>query len=719
MKECFDNRELSWLKFNERVLEEAADKSVPLCERLMFAAIFQSNLDEFFMIRVGSLYDRTLVGSEERENKTGMTCSQQLEAIFKRTAELVPMRDSAYKGVMTELEKHGVEQVDFSALDHNEESYLKVYFTTEILPLISPQVIDKRHPFPFLKNKEIYAVAHLESKSSVKLAIVPASGSFSRIIFLPGTKHRFMLVEELILHYMPLIFEHYKILDKSLMRITRNADINMEEALYDHDVDLRDVMSELLKKRKKLSPVRMELSRKLGSEAVDYLCEKLELSKEQVFRLKSPLDLSFVYPLRGRLEESLPLLFFGRADPQNSCELVKDAPMIPQILRRDILLSYPFESIKPFLRLLMEAANDPSVVSVKITLYRVASNSKVIDALIAAAENGKDVLVLVELRARFDEENNIGWSQRLERAGCNVIYGPESLKVHSKLLLITRKTKSGKIEYITQVGTGNYNEKTSALYTDLSLMTANQDIGSEAAMVFNALSTSSLVEHTGRLLVAPLCLQNKIIEMIDDEIAAAKRGEEAFIGLKLNSLTDKTLMDKLVEASQSGVKVRMVIRGICCLIAGIEGLTENIEITSIVGRYLEHSRIYIFGSPERRKIYISSADFMTRNTLRRVEVAVPIYDNHVRSRIMHIFDVLIRDNVKARKMAPDGTYSHVKTEGEAVDSQSAFIAEAYENAAAAAGGTSPAKKTGAAGKRGHKVKPTLVQRIKNSIKTKR
>lgn len=719
MKECYDNRELSWLKFNERVLEEASDKSVPLCERLMFAAIFQSNLDEFFMIRVGSLYDRTLVGSDERENKTDMTCSEQLDAIFKRTAELVPMRDAAYKGVMTELEKHGVEQVDFSALDDKEESYLKVYFTTEILPLISPQVIDKRHPFPFLKNKEIYAVAHLESKSSVKLAIVPASGSFSRIIFLPGTKHRFMLVEELILHYMPLIFEHYKILDKSLMRITRNADINMEEALYDHDVDLRDVMSELLKKRKKLSPVRMELSRKLGNEAVDYLCEKLELSKEQVFRLKSPLDLSFVYPLRGKLEDSLPLLFFGRADPQNSCELVKDAPMIPQILRRDILLSYPFESIKPFLRLLIEAANDPSVVSVKITLYRVASNSKVIDALIAAAENGKDVLVLVELRARFDEENNIGWSQRLERAGCNVIYGPESLKVHSKLLLITRKTNSGKIEYITQVGTGNYNEKTSALYTDLSLMTANQDIGAEASMVFNALSTSSLVEHTSRLLVAPLCLQNKIIDMIDNEIAAAKRGEEAFIGLKLNSLTDKTLMDKLVEASQSGVKVRMVIRGICCLVAGIEGLTENIEITSIVGRYLEHSRIYIFGTPERRKIYISSADFMTRNTLRRVEVAVPIYDNHVRNRIMHIFDVLIRDNVKARKMAPDGTYSHVKTEGEPVDAQATFIREAYENAANTVSGASSAKGAKHAGKRVHKVKPTLVQRIKNSLKPKK
>lgn len=703
MKQYYDNRELSWLKFNERVLEEAVDPNVPLCERLMFAAIFQSNLDEFFMIRVGSLYDRTLVNADDRENKTDMTCSEQLDAIFKRVSELNPMRDKAYAGIMSELEKHGVEQVDFRALSSEEEEYLKLYFTSEILPLISPQVIDKRHPFPFLKNKEIYAVAHLESKSSVKIGLVPASGTFSRVIFLPGSKQRFMLVEELILHYMPLIFENYKILDKSLIRITRNADINMEEALYDHDVDLRDVMSQLLKKRKKLSPVRMELSRKLGDAAVKYLCEKLELASKQVFRMESPLDLSFVYTLRSRLEENLPLLFYGRADPQPPCNVVKDKLMIPQILRKDILLSYPFESIKPFLRLLNEAAFDPSVVSIKITLYRVASNSKVIDALISAAENGKEVLVLVELRARFDEENNIGWSKRLEHAGCNVIYGPESIKVHSKLLLITRKTGGGKVEYITQIGTGNYNEKTSALYTDLSLMTANQDIGAEALMVFNALSTNTLVEHTNKLLVAPLCLQNRIIEMIDFEIAAAKKGEDAFIGLKLNSLTDKILIDKLVEASQSGVKIRMVIRGICCLVAGVKGYTDNIEITSIVGRYLEHSRIYIFGAPERRKIYISSADFMTRNTLRRVEVAVPIYDIRARKKIMHIFDVLTSDNVKARKMLPDSTYVHVKTEGEPVDSQAAFIEEAYANSESAAD------------KKPKKVKPTLVHEIKKMI----
>lgn len=705
MKQYYDNRELSWLKFNERVLEEAASRSTPLCERLMFAAIFQSNLDEFFMIRVGSLYDRTLVNAEDRENKTDMTCSEQLAAIFKRVEELDPVRDGAYHSIMNELTAYGVEQVSFKITSEEEERFLKAYFVKEILPLISPLVIDKHHPFPFLKNKEIYAAARLESKSSaVTIGMVAASGAFSRFVFLPGEKKRFMLVEELILHYMPLIFENYKILDKSLIRITRNADINMEEGLYDHDVDLRDVMSELLKKRKKLSPVRMEVSRRLPSQMMEFLCEKLDLKKEQVFHLHSPLDLSFVYPLRSLIEETHPELFYGRADPQPSAEVDPNRSMIRQIRKRDIILSYPYESIKPFLRLLNEAANDPAVVSVKITLYRVASNSKVIDALIAAAENGKDVLVLVELRARFDEENNIGWSKRLERAGCSVIYGPENLKVHSKLLLITRRTSGGNIEYISQIGTGNYNEKTSELYTDLCLMTANRDIGEDALTVFNALSTNTLADNTSKLLVAPLCLQNRIIDMIDCEIDAAERGEEAYIGLKMNSLTDKILIDKLVEASQKGVKIRMVIRGICCLVAGVKGYTENIEITSIVGRYLEHSRIYIFGSPERRKIYISSADFMTRNTLRRVEVAAPIYDVHVRKRIMHIFKVLTADNVKARKMLPDSTYVRLKAEGEPVDSQSAFIREAYERAAAAAE------------RKPKKVRPALVQRIRRTLK---
>ncbi|MGN0551746.1 MAG: polyphosphate kinase 1 [Oscillospiraceae bacterium] len=688
MKKYYDNRELSWLKFNERVLEEAMDERVPLGERLLFASIFQSNLDEFFMIRVGSLYDRTLVDDGERDNKTDMTCAEQLDAIFARCSELALMRDKAYSDIMSRLkESYGVEQVDFKALSKEEEEFLRVYFTKEILPLISPQIIDKRHPFPFLKNKEIYAVAHLESKSqAVKLGIIAASGSFSRVIFLPtANKMRFMLVEELILHYMPIVFENYKIICKSLMRITRNADINMEEALYDHEVDLREVMTVLLQKRKKLSPVRMELSRKLDEESLAFLCSNLELTSNKIFRQKSPLDLSCVFPIRAKLESTNPELFFQRAVPQRSREIVHEQPVIDQVLKKDVLLYYPYESIRPFLRMLSEAAFDPNVVSIKITLYRVASDSKVVEALVNAAENGKNVLVLVELRARFDEENNIGWSKQLEDAGCTVIYGPENLKVHSKLCLITRKNGNG-VEYITQIGTGNYNEKTSALYTDLCLMTANKDIAAEAGAVFNALSMGTLVEDSQHLLVAPLSLQNKIVELIDGEIAKAKNGEDAYIGLKLNSVTDRVLIDKLAEASMNGVKIQMVIRGICCLVAGVEGYTENIEVTSIVGRYLEHARIYMFGRGKDMKLYISSADFMTRNTIRRVEVAAPIYDEHVRERIVSIFDTMLADNVKARIMLPDSSYKYKqpKSGEESVDSQSYFIEESVRYAPAAA-----------------------------------
>ena len=602
---------------------------------------------------------------------------------------------------MAQLKTFNIEQVDFLSLSKEDEEYLQVYFSKEIKPLISPQVLDKRHPFPFLKNKEIYAAARLESKSSVKIGLIPASGLFSRLIFLPGTeKTRFILMEDLILHYVPLVFKSYKILDKSLVRITRNADINMAEALYDHDVDLRDVMGELLKKRKKLSPIRMELSRKLDESSVDFLREKLDLKKEQVFRLHTPLDLSFVFQLRSKIEDKLPELFFERADPQPSVQIVKNEPMMNQIKKKDILLFYPYESIKPFIRLLNEAAEDTSVISIKITLYRVASNSKIVEALINAAENGKDVLVLVELRARFDEENNIEWSKRLEHAGCTVIYGPENLKVHSKLLLITRKT-GDKVEYITQVGTGNYNEKTSALYTDLSLMTASTAIGSEAGTVFNALSIGNLVENTRHLLVAPLSLQNRIIEMIDCEIAYAEKGEPAYIGLKLNSLTDKKLMDKLVEASQAGVKIQLVVRGICCLVAGVNGFTENIEVISIVGRYLEHARIYIFGIEGRERVFISSADFMTRNTLRRIEVASPVYDEHVKQRIIDIFNIMLSDNVKAREMLSDGSYKRREIYGEPLNSQEYFIKEAK----AAAKPVDPALSI-------IDTKPSIVHRIK-------
>lgn len=684
MTSCYDNRELSWLKFNVRVLEEARDSSVPLCERLLFSQIFQSNLDEFFMIRVGSLTDRVLVDDNKEDNKTGMTPKEQLEAIYKRVRELVPIKDETYFDTVKELEKIGVEHVKISSLTPEEEGYLRAYFNSEIRPLISPQVVDKRHPFPFLKNKEIYAVTHLESKNSVKLGIIPAGGSFPRIIPLPDkSRFRFLLAEDVILHYCGSVFENYRLLDKALIRITRNADINMEEGLYDHEVDLRQVMEELLKKRKKLAPVRLEISGKLGKEAVEYLCRQLELSGEQISECTAPLDMGFIFSLRNRIEKAHPEMFFEPVSPRLPATISPNIPMIQQILRRDIMLSYPYESIRPFIRLLNEAGNDPDVISIKITLYRVASNSKIVEALINAAENGKEVFVLVELRARFDEENNIEWSKRLERAGCKVMYGPENLKVHSKLMLITRKN-GNELQHITQIGTGNYNEKTSELYTDLSLMTADPEIGEEAGTVFNALSIGNLVENTSHLLVAPLSLQNKIIDFIDGEIASARNGGEGYIGLKLNSLTDKVLIDKLIEASCAGVKIEMVIRGISCLVAGVSGLTENITVRSIVGRYLEHSRIYIFGKGDRQRIYISSADFMTRNTIRRVEVAAPVRSPELRKRVLHIFDIMMRDNVKARIQLPDGTYKRISpTKGEnALMAQQYFIDEAAAAAAA-------------------------------------
>lgn len=684
MTSCYDNRELSWLKFNVRVLEEARDSSVPLCERLLFSQIFQSNLDEFFMIRVGSLTDRVLVDDNKEDNKTGMTPKEQLEAIYKRVKELVPIKDETYFDTVKELEKIGVEHVKISSLTPEEEGYLRAYFNSEIRPLISPQVVDKRHPFPFLKNKEIYAVTHLESKNSVKLGIIPAGGSFPRIILLPDkSRLRFLLAEDVILHYCGSVFENYRLLDKALIRITRNADINMEEGLYDHEVDLRQVMEELLKKRKKLAPVRLEISGKLGKDAVEYLCRQLELSNEQISECTAPLDMGFIFSLRNRIEKAHPEMFFEPVSPRLPATISPNIPMIQQILRRDIMLSYPYESIRPFIRLLNEAGNDPDVISIKITLYRVASNSKIVEALINAAENGKEVFVLVELRARFDEENNIEWSKRLERAGCKVMYGPENLKVHSKLMLITRKN-GNELQHITQIGTGNYNEKTSELYTDLSLMTADPEIGEEAGTVFNALSIGNLVENTSHLLVAPLSLQNKIIDFIDGEIASARNGGEGYIGLKLNSLTDKVLIDKLIEASCAGVKIEMVIRGISCLVAGVSGLTENITVRSIVGRYLEHSRIYIFGKGDRQRIYISSADFMTRNTIRRVEVAAPVRSPELRKRVLHIFDIMMRDNVKARIQLPDGTYKRISpTKGEnALMAQQYFIDEAAAAAAA-------------------------------------
>ena len=680
MEIIYMNRELSWLKFNERVLEEAENNEVPLCERMNFVSIYQSNLDEFFRVRVGSLQDQMLVNKKIRDNKTKMTSEEQIKAILKVVKKLNKRKDAAYKSLMDKVAEYGITLIDFTTAKPEEKKFLEQYFNHEIVPLSSPTIVGKRQPFPFLRNQEIYAVVVLQTRSGKeRIGIIPCTNNMvERLIELPGGKGRYILSENIVLHYIGKVFKGYKVIGKSLIRVVRNADIDAD-ALYDEDLDYREFMADLMKERKKLSPVRLDMSREIDGSVVESLCRYLDVSPERVFRSEAPLDLSFVFTIQDHLRMN-PELFYERRVPQKSASFRDGESILKQIEEKDKLLSYPYESIRPFLRMLNEAAEDDNVISIKMTLYRLAKQSKIVEALCEAAENGKEVVVLVELRARFDEENNIRWSRMLEKAGCQIIYGLEGFKVHSKLCLITKKGKDG-IEYITQIGTGNYNEKTARLYTDLSLMTADEQIGMDSARVFQALTKGETVEESDHLLVAPKCLQNRIIDMIEEEIEHKKNGGEAYIGLKLNSLTDKKIIDKLVEASQAGVHIDMIIRGISCLIPGVQGQTENIRIISIVGRFLEHSRIYIFGCGERRKYYISSADFMTRNTVKRVEVAAPVCAPAIKERIQGIFDLMLSDNKKAREEDPEGNYTLVKCEGEPVNSQEALYQEAYDKAA--------------------------------------
>lgn len=654
---CYENRELSWLKFNERVLDEASDKDVPLCERLSFASIFQSNLDEFFMVRVGSLHDQMLFSETKRESKTNMTAGEQLSHIFKAARDLTRKKDHTYRHLMNELKEYGVELLNFSDIEYDDAVYLENYFKEQIMPILSPQVVGKKQPFPFIKNKEIYAVALLGSKSNEKVGLVPCSnGILKRLISIPSERNKYMLVEELILHFMPIIFEKYQIKSKSLIRIIRNADIDVDEAVDDEDTDYRDMMEKLIRQRKKLCPVKMEYSRVLDEKIIHNLCKELNLNHEQIYYSESPLELSFVFGLQDALRNNKNL-FYERHIQKNPSWYVSGKSVISQVEEADRFISYPYESMQPFIRMLQEAGEDENVVSIKMTLYRVAKNSQIVESLISAAENGKEVVVLVELRARFDEENNIEWSRRLEDAGCRIIYGLDYTKVHSKLCLITYR-EEGQIKYVTQIGTGNYNEKTSKLYTDLSIITANKQIGMEAAYVFTRLCMGEFVEETNYLLVAPKCMKSKILNYMDKEIEIARAGGKAYVGAKINSLTDKEIIDKLIECSRAGVRVEMIVRGICCLIPGVKGHTENISVISIVGRYLEHSRVYIFGTPDRDNIYISSADFMTRNMERRVEIAAPIYDDSIKTRIRNMFHIMECDTVKARQLCSDGNYVH-------------------------------------------------------------
>lgn len=676
-EKCYTNRELSWLQFNERVLNEAGNPRVPLAERMTFASIYQTNLDEFFMVRVGTLMMQMNAKEKVIENKTGMTSEEQVKEILAHVCLLEKKKAKIYEQLMGELEPKGIRIINFNRLSNEEGRLLEQYFDAHIAPFLSPMVIGKQQPFPFLANKQLYAIVLLTSqKGKKKTGIVPCSNSvFKRLIEIPTRPGCFMLSEELILHFISKLYPKYEIREKSIMRVTRNADIDAHD-LYDEDMDYRDMMEQLIKKRVRLDPVRVELSRKINDEAKQELSNFLEIGTSHIINVKTPLDLSFVFTLQNYLREQKEL-FYEKRSPRESPALSLHESILSQIEKKDVLLSYPFESMKPFIKMLNDAAEDPDVVSIKMTLYRVADRSKIIDALIEAAENGKEVVVLVELRARFDEANNIEMSHRLEDAGCQILYGLGDYKVHSKLCLITRK-KGDSYAYITQIGTGNYNEKTSRLYTDLSLITANQEIGADAAKVFLALQQGETVEDVSKLLVAPKCLQNKVLEMMEEQITNKKAGKEAYIGVKINSLTDKVLIDKMIEASKAGVRVDLIVRGICCLKPQIPGVTENIRVISVVGRYLEHSRIYRFGVGDEEKIYIASADFMTRNTIRRVEVAAPIYDPAIRERIRYIFDTIMQDDEKGKEQNAQGIYEDRHIHDVPVNSQEIFFQDAYD-----------------------------------------
>ena len=674
---CMTNRELSWLQFNERVLNEAGNPRVPLAERMTFASIFQTNLDEFFMVRVGTLLMQMQSSEEIIENKTGMNSKEQVKEILKRVNVLEEKKAKIYEQLMGELEPEGIRIINFNKLSAEEGKLLEKYFDAHIAPFLSPMIIGKQQPFPFLANKQLYAIVLLETpKGKRRTGLVPCSNSvFKRLIEIPTRPGTFMLSEELILHFVSKLYSKYIVKEKSIMRVTRNADIDATE-IYDEDLDYRDMMEQLIKRRTRLNPVRVEFSRSINKKTKQEIARFLKIGADHIIDVKTPLDLSFVFALQTYLRDK-PELFYEKRSPRLSPALNLKENLFNQIEKKDVLLSYPYESMKPFLQLLQEAAEDESVVSIKMTLYRVAERSKIIDTLIEAAENGKEVVVLVELRARFDEANNIEMSHRLEDAGCQILYGLGDYKVHSKLCLITRKTETG-FAYITQIGTGNYNEKTSRLYTDLSLITARQSIGAEAAEIFTALQKGEVVEHTNELLVAPKCLQNKVVDMIDAEIEKVKQGSTGYVGMKINSLTDKVLIDKMIEASQAGVKIDLIVRGICCLKPGVKGMTENIHVISVVGRFLEHSRIYRFGRGDEEKIYIASADFMTRNTVRRVEVAAPIYDQDIRTRIRHIFDTMMMDDEKGKEQNSEGEYCDRSVNAEKLNSQEFFYQEAYD-----------------------------------------
>ena len=666
------NRELSWLRFNQRVLEEAQDETVPLMERMKFVAIFTSNLDEFFMIRVGSLYDMAAVDNKKLDTKSGMTPRQQLAAIYQAVAPLYKERDKTYAEIKKQLKPYGVCGLDIKELEQQEKKYVKKYFKEQILPVLSPQIVDPNHPFPHLLNKEIYVVANLKQGSNTMMGIVPVPQYISDVLYLPGHDIRYVRMEKVIMEYLGLVFDKYEVSDKNYICVTRNADISPDDEAYADNEDFRFIMKETLHKRRRMAVVRLETASPLGKEMEKYFCERFKITPECIFRTKMPMKLGFIFAIADKIPDSMKRALIDEPFTPQPCASLAEGSVMDQVKRKDILLSYPYESMDPFLQLIREAASDPDVMTIKITIYRLAKKARLVEYLCAAAENGKEVTVLIELRARFDEQNNIDWSERMEEAGCRVLYGFEDYKVHSKLCLITYRNKN-EIHYITQVGTGNYNEKTAKMYTDYSLITSNQEIGEDAAVFFKNMSIGNLDGVYDHLIVSPTSLKQKVLSLIDEEIL---KGDQGRVLMKMNSLTDMDFIRKVSEASNAGVKVDLIVRGICCILPGIPGKTENLRVTSIVGRFLEHPRVFIFGSGQEAKVYIGSADMMTRNTEKRVEVACPIYDETIRRRLKHCMKVMLSDNLKAREMMPDGTYRKKESGGEMSDAQAVFMQEA-------------------------------------------
>ncbi len=666
------NRELSWLRFNQRVLEEARDETVPLMERMKFVAIFTSNLDEFFMIRVGSLYDMAAVDNKKLDTKSGMTPKQQLEAIYQAVAPLYKERDKTYAEIKKQLKPYGVCGLDFKELEQQEKKYVKKYFKEQILPVLSPQIVDPNHPFPHLLNKEIYVVANLKQGSNMMMGIVPVPQYIPEVLYLPGHDIRYIRMEKVIMEYLELVFDKYEVSDKNYICVTRNADISPDDEAYADNEDFRFIMKETLHKRRRMAVVRLETASPLGKEMEKYFCDRFKITPECIFRTKMPMKLGFIFAIADKIPDSMKRALIDEPfSPQPSASLA-DGSVMEQVKKKDVLLSFPYESMDPFLQLIREAASDPDVMTIKITIYRLAKKARLVEYLCAAAENGKEVTALIELRARFDEQNNIDWSERMEEAGCRVLYGFEDYKVHSKLCLITYRNKN-EIRYITQVGTGNYNEKTAKMYTDYSLITSNQEIGEDAAVFFKNMSIGNLDGVYNHLIVSPTSLKQKVLSLMDEEI---RKGDHGRIVMKMNSLTDMDFIRKVSEASQAGVKIDLIVRGICCILPGIQGRTENLSVTSIVGRYLEHPRVFVFGTGDDAKVYIGSADMMTRNTEKRVEVACPIFDPKIRKKLMHDLNVMLADNVKARKMLSDGTYRKKMQGDRSVNAQETFMKEA-------------------------------------------